>query len=171
MSLAIAFAIAIAIVHCEMKEIAYLVLHERKNRLWPAMLVTKASAQDNGNYRRKVSYLRAKLSNLRATRIYAHFPSLSRLSCRRPPGFSLRHLRHARNHRLTKIRRPAVVPRLCTHLQNKNTHSELITFCPRILVRITSLRVLLWPHGAFQRHRGFRRFNEETKLFDIKSQE
>lgn len=48
-----------------------------------------------------------------------------------------------RNHRLAKIRRPAILRLYCTHLQNKNTYNELITFYPQILVLmwITSSRI------------------------------
>lgn len=68
--------------------------------------------------------------------------SLSFSPCHRSQ-FPLRHLWHARNHRLAKIRRPAILRLYCTHLQNKNTCNELITFYPQILVLtwITSPRI------------------------------
>lgn len=68
--------------------------------------------------------------------------SLSFSPCHRSQ-FSLRHLWHARNHRLAKIRRPAILRLYCTHLQNKNTHNKLITFYPQILVLmwITNSRI------------------------------
>lgn len=100
---------------------------------------------DNSNYGQKVSYLQAKLSNLRVTCVCTPAPALFSLSfppCRRSQ-FSLRHLWHARNHRLAKIRRPTILRLYCTHLQNKNIRNELITFCRQILVLmwITSLRI------------------------------
>lgn len=39
----------------------------------------KSFRADNGNYRRKVSYLRAKLSHLRAARVYARLSASRRI--------------------------------------------------------------------------------------------